>query len=294
MWLKPKNAAAECARTMTGKNPKMIEFYKMSGSGNDFIIIDNRDLSLNADNLPDFVRAVCRRQISVGADGVVLIEPSNKADFKWQFFNSDGSAAEMCGNAARCIARLASLQGISGEKLSFETIAGIVNAEVHENIPKVKLTDPSPVILGKKIALAGREFVLDIVNTGVPHAVNFVDNIETCPVSDWGRKIRRHEYFQPKGTNVNVAAVLDRHKIKVRTYERGVEDETLACGTGAVAAVLAAAERGLVDSPVDAIVRSGETLRIYFARKGDRFGEVYLEGKVKIVYRGFLFEEAYK
>jgi diaminopimelate epimerase len=279
---------------MTGKKSKMIEFYKMSGSGNDFIIIDNRDLSLNVGNLPDFVRAVCRRQISVGADGVVIIEPSNTADFKWQFFNSDGSVAEMCGNAARCVARLAFLRGIAGGKLSFETIAGIVNAEVHENVPKVKLTDPSRVILGKKIAFEGREFVLDIVDTGVPHAVNFVDNIESCSVFDWGRKIRRHDCFQPKGTNANFAVVLDRHKIKVRTYERGVEDETLACGTGAVAAVLAAAERGLVDSPVDTIVQSGETLRIYFTRHNDRFKEIYLEGKVKIVYQGFLFEEAYK
>jgi diaminopimelate epimerase len=279
---------------MSDKESKMVEFYKMSGSGNDFIIIDNRDLSLNVGNLPDFVRAVCRRKISVGADGVVIIEPSNTADFKWQFFNSDGSVAEMCGNAARCVAHLASLQGISGEKLSFETIAGIVNAEVHENVPKVKLTDPSPVTLGKKIALAGREFVLDIVDTGVPHAVNFVDNLESHAVFDWGRKIRNHQHFQPKGTNANFAVVLGRHKMKVRTYERGVEDETLACGTGAVAAVLAAAERGLVDSPVDTIVQSGETLRIYFTRKDDRFCEIYLEGKVKIVYQGFLFEEAYR
>jgi diaminopimelate epimerase len=279
---------------MSDKESKMIEFYKMSGSGNDFIIIDNRDLSLNVGNIPDFVRAVCRRQISVGADGVVIIEPSNTADFKWQFFNSDGSVAEMCGNAARCVAHLAFLQGISGEKLSFETIAGIVNAEVHEDVPKVKLTDPSRVILGKKIALEGREFVLDIVDTGVPHAVNFVDNIESCSVFDWGRKIRRHECFQPKGTNANFATVIDRHKIRVRTYERGVEDETLACGTGDVASVLAAASRELVDSPVDVIVQSGETLRIYFTKKDDRFGEIYLEGKVKIIYQGFLFEEAYR
>jgi diaminopimelate epimerase len=279
---------------MTGKKSKTIEFYKMSGSGNDFIIIDNRDLSLNVGNLPDFVRSVCRRQISVGADGLLLIEPSKFADFKWQFFNSDGSVAEMCGNAARCVAHLASLQGISGKKLSFETIAGIVNAEVHENVSKVKLTDPSRVILGEKIALEGREFILDIVGTGVPHAVTFMDNLESFDVFDWGRKIRNHQYFQPKGTNANFAAVLGRHKMKVRTYERGVEDETLACGTGAVAAVLAAAERGLVDSPVDTIVQSGETLRIYFTRKDDRFCEIYLEGKVKIVYQGFLFEEAYR
>jgi diaminopimelate epimerase len=279
---------------MTGKKSKTIEFYKMSGSGNDFIIIDNRDLSLNVGNLPDFVRAVCRRQISVGADGLLLIEPSKSADFKWQFFNSDGSIAEMCGNAARCVARFSCLKGIAGGKMSFETLAGIISAEVNNDVVKVRLTDPSPVQSIGKLVIDDCQFVLDSVDTGVPHTVTFVDNLETCTVFEWGRKIRRHESFQPRGTNANFAAVLGRHKMKVRTYERGVEDETLACGTGAVAAVLTAAERGLVDSPVDAIVQSGETLRIYFTRKDERFCEIYLEGKVKIIYQGFLFEEAYR
>ena len=273
---------------------KEIEFYKMSGSGNDFIIIDNRNLSMNVGDLSTFVRRICARNISVGADGLLLIEPSESADFKWRFFNSDGSVAEMCGNAARCVARFAYLKGIAGKKLSFETLAGIISAEVNENVPKVKLTDPSPVKLDKKIVIDGREFVLDIIDTGVPHAVAFVDNLESFDVFEWGRKIRRHDVFQPKGTNANFAAVLDRHRLKVRTYERGVENETLACGTGAVAAVLSAAERGLVNSPVDVTVRSGEVLRIHFSRKNDRFEEIYLEGKVKIVYQGLLFEEAYK
>ncbi|HAR48534.1 MAG TPA: diaminopimelate epimerase, partial [Smithella sp.] len=126
------------------------------------------------------------------------------------------------------------------------------------------------------------------------HAVVFVDDLDDCAVFDLGRKIRRHECFQPRGPNANFATVIDRHKIRVRTYERGVEDETLACGTGMVAAVLTAAQRGLVESPTDVLVQSGETLRIYFTKKDDRFGEIYLEGKVKIVYHGFLFEEAYK
>jgi diaminopimelate epimerase len=273
---------------------KEIEFYKMSGSGNDFIIIDNRDLSLNVGDLPAFARCVCERNISVGADGLLLIEPSKSTDFKWRFFNSDGSVAEMCGNAARCVARFAYLKGIAGKKLSFETLAGIISAEVNENVPKVKLTDPSPVNLDKKIIIDSREFVLDIIDTGVPHAVTFIDNLEAFDVFEWGRKIRRHEGFQPKGTNANFVAVLDRHKLKVRTYERGVENETLACGTGAVAAVLIAAQRGLVDSPVDVTFRSGETLRVYFENKNGRFKEIYLEGRVKIVYHGFLFEEAYK
>jgi diaminopimelate epimerase len=272
----------------------MIEFYKMSGSGNDFIIIDNRDLSLNVGDIRDFVRKVCRRKLSVGADGLFLIEPSAKADFKWQFYNSDGSTAEMCGNGSRCVARYAYIKGIAVKKMSFETIAGIISAEVNDDIVKVKLTDPSDVKSGEKIDVDGRIFILDSVNTGVPHAVVFVDNLESFAVVEWGRKIRFHEHFAPQGTNADFAAILGRHKIQLRTYERGVEDETLACGTGMVAAVLAAAQRELVESPVDVLVQSGETLRIYYARKDGRFAEIYLEGSVKMVYQGILFEEAYR
>jgi diaminopimelate epimerase len=124
--------------------------------------------------------------------------------------------------------------------------------------------------------------------------VIFLDELESFDVFTWGRKIRYHEKFQPKGANADFVQVLDRHKMKVRTYERGVEDETLACGTGDVAAVLVAAQKNLVDSPVDVIVRSGETLRVYFTNKDGRFKEIYLEGRVKIVYQGLLFEEAYQ
>ena len=272
----------------------LISFYKMSGSGNDFIIIDNRDLSLDVGDLPTFARRVCARKISVGADGLFLIEPSTSVDFKWQFFNSDGSVGEMCGNGSRCVARYAYLRGIAGAKISFETIAGIITAEVYGDVVKVRLTNPSPLKLGQEILLDGQESLLDFIDTGVPHAVSFVDHLETCAVFDKGRKIRCHEFFQPKGTNVNFACTLDRHKMKVRTYERGVEDETLACGTGVVASVLAAAGRNLVDSPVDVTVQSGEILRVYFTRREGAFKEIYLEGKVKIVYQGMLFEEAYQ
>jgi diaminopimelate epimerase len=279
---------------MANPESKMIEFYKMSGSGNDFIIIDNRDLSLNVGDLPAFARKVCARKISVGADGLLLIEPSKTVNFKWQFYNSDGSDAEMCGNAARCVARYAYLKGIAPKKMSFETIAGIIFAEVNDDVVKVRLTDPSPLRIAQTIMLNDRECILDCIDTGVPHAVAFVDSVETCAVVGTGRQIRNHEHFAPRGANADFAEVLNRHKMKVRTYERGVEDETLACGTGVVASVLAAAGRGLVETPVDVTVHSSETLRIYFTRQDDRFCEIYLEGKVKIIYHGFLFEEAYK
>jgi len=272
----------------------LIGFCKMSGSGNDFIIIDNRDLSLQIVDLPAFVRKVCQRKVSVGADGLFLIEPSTVADFKWQFFNSDGSVAEMCGNGSRCVARYAYLNGIAERTMSFETLAGIITAEVNDDSVKVRLTDPSPLKTAQTIMLDGREFTLDIIDTGVPHAVSFEDCVETCAVVGTGRQIRLHEYFQPKGANADFAEIIDRQRMKVRTYERGVEDETLACGTGVVASVLAAAGRGLVDSPVDVVVKSGEMLRVYFTKRDGRYEEIYLEGKTKIVYQGMLFEEAYK
>ncbi len=273
---------------------RLIKFWKMSGSGNDFIIIDNRNLSLDVGRLSTFARQVCRRQLSVGADGLLVIEPSLVADFKWQFFNSDGSVAEMCGNASRCVARFAFENGIAGRTLSFETLAGVITAEVHGDVVKARLTNPSALAQNVKIFLAGGECDVDCIDTGVPHAVCFVASAEACDVVEQGREIRKHETFEPRGTNANFAAVMNRNQMRVRTYERGVEDETLACGTGVVAAVLAAAGRHFVDSPVDVTVQSGEILRVYFSREGGAFREIYLEGKVKMVYQGLLFEEAYK
>jgi diaminopimelate epimerase len=200
----------------------------------------------------------------------------------------------MCGNGSRCVARYAYLKGIAEKKMSFETIAGIISAEVKGDVVKVKLTDPSAVKAGIKIEADGRKLILDSIDTGVPHAVVFVDDIDNCDVYNIGRKIRHHKHFAPRGTNANFASVINRNKIKVRTYERGVEDETLACGTGMVAAVLTAAQRGLVESPTDVLVKSGETLRIYFENQKGLWREIFLEGKVKIVYQGLLFEEAYK
>ena len=272
----------------------MIEFYKMSGSGNDFIIIDNLDLSLDVGDLSEFARKICQRKFSVGADGLVIIEPSAIADFKWQFFNSDGSVAEMCGNASRCVARFAYMKGIAAAEMSWETIAGLISASVTDDVVKVRLTDPSPVEPAITLEADGQKFILDSVDTGVPHAVAFIDNLDHYDVQANGRKIRFHDYFSPRGTNADFAEAPDRHHITVRTYERGVEGETLACGTGMVAAVIAAAQRGLVDSPVNVLARGGETLRVYFENQDGCWREIYLEGPVKMVYQGMLFAEAYQ
>lgn len=271
-----------------------IRFCKMHGCGNDFIIIDNRQKILDADQIQDFVLKVCTRKISVGADGLILIEPSSRAHFRWRFFNSDGSEAEMCGNAGRCAARFAVRKGIAPSRLSFETKAGVIAAEVFGRRVKLQMTKPFGLKLDIKVPLDGEIFLFDFINTGVPHAVRFVADVASIPVKDLGRKVRFHHYFQPAGTNVNFAQVLDLHQLQVRTYERGVEDETLACGTGAIASALIGAYRGLVASPVAVKTSGGEILNIYFEQEEKEFKEVFLEGDTTLVYEGILNEEAYQ
>ena len=269
-----------------------IPFSKMTGCGNDFIIIDNRRKILDADNLGDFVQKVCAHKLSAGADGLVLIEPSGKANFKWRFFNSDGSVGEMCGNAARCVARFATLKGIAPSKMAFETLAGIIEAEVAGRQIKVLMVPPAGLKLNIDVPVDGQSRQLHFINTGVPHAVQFVDQAASVAVKDLGNKIRFHAQFQPAGTNANFVQVVDRKHIKVRTYERGVEDETLACGTGAVASALIAAKKGFVASPVEVQTSGGEILKIYFQARGDGFDRVFLEGDARVVYEGELWDEA--
>ncbi len=271
-----------------------IPFSKMTGCGNDFIIIDNRRKILDADRLGDFVQKVCTHKLSAGADGVVLIEPSDKVNFQWRFFNSDGSLAEMCGNAARCVARFAVLKGIAPSKMAFETLAGIIEAEVAGRQIKVLMVRPTGLKLNIDVPIDGQPRLMHFINTGVPHVIQFVDQAASVAVKDLGKKVRFHSQFQPAGTNANFVQVVDRKHIKCRTYERGVEDETLACGTGAVASALIAAKKGFVDSPVEVQTSGGEVLKIYFQIRGEEFDRVFLEGDARVVYEGELWEEAYK
>ena len=271
-----------------------MPFFKMNGSGNDFILIDNRQGILNADRLGDFVPRVCARKVSVGADGVILIEPSQRVDFRWRFFNADGSEAEMCGNGGRCAARFAAMQGIAGPRLSFETLAGIIAAEVSGSRVKLQMVQPQGLTLDLEVRIEDRNHRLHAINTGVPHAVELVEEVSGIAVKELGRKIRFHPRFQPAGTNADFVQVVDRGHLKVRTYERGVEDETLACGTGAVASALIAAAKGLADSPVEIETTGGEVLNIHFQPRGGGFEKVFLEGDTRVVYEGSLWEEAYK
>jgi diaminopimelate epimerase len=271
-----------------------IPFCKMSGSGNDFIVVDNRRKILDPDNLGDLVRKVCARKVSVGADGIILIEGSGKANFRWRFFNSDGSEAEMCGNGGRCAARFAVLKDIAPPKLSFETLAGLIEAEVKGRIVKLQMVKPFGLRLDFAVKIDGEDHSLHFINTGVPHAIEFVAEASAVKVKERGKIIRFHAHFQPAGTNANFVQVMDRGHIMVRTYERGVEDETLACGTGAVASVLISAAKGFVDSPVAVETSGGEILNIYFEKKEEVFERVFLEGDTRLIYEGELWEEAYK
>lgn len=279
-----------------------IRFTKMSGSGNDFIMIDNRAGLIDADRSKDLVRLACRRKLSVGADGLILIENDPEVDFKWRFFNADGSEAEMCGNGARCAARFAWLKGIvSRTNLSFRTLAGIIHAEIMGTRVKIQMTPPHSLQTDFTLNLDKEPFCLHFINTGVPHVVCLLENetaLQNADVFNWGRAFRYHSHFQPAGSNVNFVFVRDPHHISIRTYERGVEAETLACGTGSIAAALIAAAKGLAKSPVDVKTMSGETLTIHFngpARPDTlEFEQVYLEGDARVVYEAELWNETLK
>ena len=267
----------------------------MTGSGNDFILVDNRSGIIDAGRCRDLVRMSCRHKLSVGADGLILIENDPEVDFSWRFFNADGSEAEMCGNGARCAARFAHLSGIVNKSsMAFRTLAGVIEAEIIGDQVRIQTTPPRDLKLNLTVQSDGRSFLVHFINTGVPHVVvllNSVADLEITEVFRWGRALRYHDSFQPAGTNVNFVAVQDERHLMVRTYERGVEDETLACGTGAIASALIAAAHQRVNAPAQVQTHSRETLTIHFRRHGLEFTDVRLEGTAKVVYEGHLWDE---
>ena len=263
-----------------------MRFVKMVGTGNDFIVLDLRRQRANG-HLLALARALCRRAQAVGADGLLTIEPSRRADVKMRVINPDGSEAEMCGNGARCVAHYVA-QGRRGRSLTLDTKAGLVHAEiVSTERVRVTLPDPSPVLAVRLTAL-GKALTVYAVNTGVPHAVVVVPDLRRLDVQALGAAIRRHRVFAPAGTNVDFMQPVNHHTVRVRTYERGVEHETLACGTGAVAAALAAASLGRASSPTTVVPTSGERLVIRFEPSGRRWRRVSLEGAVRKVFEGVL------
>ena len=268
-----------------------IPFYKMHGGGNDFVLIDHRNRFIPEAVQPEFARQVCHRQLGIGADGLILIEasPTAAANFRWRFYNADGSEPEMCGNGGRCAARFAVLTGIAPAEMSFETLAGIIKAEVSGRRVKLLMAGIGDLHLDQTISLEDATLLGHFLKVGVPHVAVPVADLDAVPVAPWGRAVRFHGLFAPAGTNVNFIQVEGPQSIRIRTYERGVEDETLACGTGAVASALIAARLGQVVSPVTVHTRGGEALTIYFTPPGETFSEVYLEGNALVVYQGELW-----
>jgi diaminopimelate epimerase len=263
-----------------------LDFVKMNGAGNDFILFDNRDRKISLTR--EQVTRLCDRHAGIGADGVMLLVPcdSKRADWAWQFFNSDGSDAEMCGNGARCFARF--IQKLTGvkDRVTFETVAGVISAEFHGERVTINLTQPKDLRLGESVPLSTGAATIHSCNTGVPHAVLFVPDADRAMVLQLGNEIRFHKHFAPKGTNVNFAQVTGPNAIRVRTYERGVEGETLACGTGVTASALVASRVHKFTSPVRVKVQGGDTLEVSFRETNGTFTDVRLNGPADFAFEG--------
>jgi diaminopimelate epimerase len=263
----------------------MLRFTKMNGAGNDFVMIDNRSGALQL--APEQISRLCDRHRGVGADGVLLLEPAtNGADFRMRYYNADGGEAEMCGNGARCFARYASHVAGSGERISFETPAGVIGATLNGELVCLEMSEPKDLRLGIKISLPGKTVEGHFVNSGVPHVVIPVPSLDEVDVRELGRSVRRHELFAPKGANVNFLERLGDRRIAIRTYERGVENETLACGTGVVASALIFAATTKTDGPIGVRVRGGSELKVAFERADEHFKNVTLTGPAEFVFEG--------
>ncbi len=273
-----------------------VPFTKMSGVGNDFIIVDNRTGVLDEMGVQEFARRVCTRRMSLGGDQLMVIEAATSGgDFSMRTINPDGTEVKMCGNAARCVARFAHARGIAAARMTIDTLGGPVYAWVEGDEVRVKLQLTSPIEVDHTLIADGEAYLVHTVHvSGAPHAVVYLPDVAGAgadAIRRRGAAIRHHADF-PQGVNVNFVQVLGRHTLYQRTFERGVEGETLACGTGAVASSVVSALRGQVDSPVRLRVLGGE-LRVSFEREGDRFGELFLSGGARFVAEGVLDPEAW-
>jgi diaminopimelate epimerase len=263
-----------------------LAFTKMNGAGNDFVLLDNREQKIKLAR--EDVVQICHRQRGIGADGLLMLVPckSGKADWSWEFYNSDGSTADMCGNGARCFARF--IQKVAGTKgrTTFETGAGVITATFEGERVTINLTNPRDLRLHEKVELSTGAAEIHSLNTGVPHAVLFVPDADKAMVQNLGAQVRYHEHFKPKGTNANFVQILGPSHIRVRTYERGVEGETLACGTGVTAAALIAAKLNKFTSPIKVQVQGGDLLEVSFTEHNGEFRNVHLTGPADFVFEG--------
>jgi diaminopimelate epimerase len=263
----------------------MLRFTKMNGAGNDFVLIDNRAGNVHLN--PDQIAHLCDRHRGVGADGILLLEKSaNRADFRMRYFNADGGEAEMCGNGARCFARFANKVAGVQDKVSFETPAGVISAELNGELVTLQMTEPTDLRLNVELPVVGGTKTIHFINSGVPHVVIPASRIDDVDVRGEGAAIRYHAMFSPKGANVNFIEKRGDKTIAVRTYERGVEDETLACGTGVVASAIVFAATENANGPIGVLVRGGDELRVAFEKTGNQFKNVTLTGLAEFVFEG--------
>lgn len=274
-----------------------MNFTKMQGVGNDFIIINNMELMIPVEKLPSVAKRLCQRKVSIGADGFMVVDfPEGTADFKMRFYNQDGSIGEMCGNGARCISRYAYMNKIAGKKMVFETGAGTVSSEVLDGrMVKVLLNRPEVISIDNDIEVDGVEYecsYIELGNPGLPHAVVKYDiqNAEDCEIFDAGRKIRSYKGF-PKGANVNFFEVINDDTAVVKTYERGVEDITLACGTGSASTAAALVMKGYLKGNKVKIIVPGGELFVEIEWKNDKIENLYLIGDTNIVAEGKVMDE---
>ena len=273
-----------------------IEFYKLQASGNDFILFDNSKGKSKANSAfyKKFAKKHCSRKLGIGADGVLVIESSKKADFKMRIFNVDGSEAEMCGNGARCVGLWAFLA--KGKKnVKFDTKAGLIEAKVkgkgNSSVVKIKISAPSGLKIDLPLKVSRRKIKVNFVNTGVPHVVIFVQGLEKIDVDKIGREVRFHKQFKPAGANVNFVEIKGKNSLAVRTYERGVEAETLACGTGSLASAVVSyfklnprvKQKKAISFSVS--TKSKDILKVTFDLL-NKVSNVWLEGEAYLVYKG--------
>ncbi|MEM6910663.1 MAG: diaminopimelate epimerase [Verrucomicrobiota bacterium] len=266
-----------------------LKFWKMDGAGNDFVVVDNRDLSLSLSQ--EQIATLCHRRFGIGADGFLAVEPAeNGADYKMRYHNADGGEAEMCGNGARCFGRFVdTLTGGEGQTVRFETPAGVITADfVEGGLVRIGLTDPFDLHLSETLEVDGSPLEVHSINTGVPHACVVVPAVQEADVLGIGRALRYHKRFQPEGTNANLMEVLAPGSLAIRTYERGVEDETLACGTGMVANALIHHELTGQASPISVQVAGGDTLEVGFRKSEEGFRDLTLTGPARFVFEGHL------
>jgi diaminopimelate epimerase len=262
----------------------IISFTKVSGAGNDFVLVDNMKGALDL-NWPKVAIALCSRPFGIGGDGLLVLEKSLDEDFFMKYFNADGSYGGMCGNGGRCAARYAYLNGIAGASMTFRALGHVYKAEVRADCVVLRMNAPGETSRNMTIQSDERSFSGYFLDTGSPHFVLVCDSLE-IDVAHIGRLIRTHSLFQPAGTNVDFVRIVDTRTLQIRTYERGVEAETLACGTGAVAAALIGALHCGQTQPIEVRTRSGESLLVSFRGEAGRYTEVALEGSAHILFSG--------